>query len=120
MSKPVSYYRRLPYTRVAEPRTDSDGSAYFVARLIEIPAMTIDGDTREEALLKLDEIFDDFISAMLEAGDEVPEPKAWPEGYPGVRMGSVSASVSYRPRKANEPGFRTNETLPPWTAYAGV
>lgn len=36
--------------------------------------------TPEEALLKLDESFDDWIESMLEFGDEIPEPEQWPGG----------------------------------------
>ena len=79
MIKNARYYRRLPYHRVAERVTDGNGSIYFVARVLEIPSIRIDGESREEALLKLDEIFDDFVEAMIQAGDEIPEPSHWPD-----------------------------------------
>lgn len=78
MAHNVSYYRELPYTRRVEPRKDADGTTYFVARIVEIPPLRIHGATKEEALLKLDEIFDDVIDSMLQGGEEVPEPEQWP------------------------------------------
>lgn len=77
-TKDVAYYRRLPYTRQVDLRRDSDGSVYYVARIKEMPSLRMDGETREEALLKLDETFDDWIESMLEMGDEIPEPDVWP------------------------------------------
>lgn len=77
--KDVSYYRRLPYTRRVEKREGSEGEPYYVARIEELPALRIDGETREKALHKLNESFDDFIDMMLEQGDEIPEPESWPE-----------------------------------------
>jgi len=79
MTKNARFFRRLPYHRVTERVTDSDGLTYFIARVLEIPSMRIDGESREEALLKLDEIFDDFIEAMIQAGDQIPEPSHWPD-----------------------------------------
>lgn len=82
MRKDPSYYRRLPYTREVEIRNaEVSGQVYFLARVSEIPWIEIHGDSREEALLKLDEIFDDCILTMLEGGDQVPEPEPWPERY---------------------------------------
>ncbi|MGQ0813085.1 MAG: type II toxin-antitoxin system HicB family antitoxin [Gemmatimonadota bacterium] len=70
----ASYYRALPYRRTVEKRTDSDGTSYFIARISEIPPLRIHGESRVEALLKLDEIFDDVIESMIDAGEDIPEP----------------------------------------------
>lgn len=79
--KDVAYYRRLPYRRRVVPQEDGGGQRYFVAWIEELPAIEIHGDSPEEALLRLYEIFDDSIEVMLEAGDEITEPPRWPEGY---------------------------------------
>lgn len=78
--KSLDYYRSLPYTRRVEVREDEEsGEVYYVAWLDEIPSLRIDGDTREEALGKLNECFDEFVAVMLEHDDHVPEPDQWPE-----------------------------------------
>jgi hypothetical protein len=43
-----------------------------------MPSLRIDGSTPEEALLKLDQTFDDWIESLLAFGDEIPEPEPWP------------------------------------------
>lgn len=93
-------YRAMPYRRSVVRITDDDGSVYFVARVDEIPALRIHGDTKEEALLKLDEIFDDFIEAMLEAGDEIPKPERWPGWSPTSNPGASRTErvEEYEPR----------------------
>lgn len=75
--KAVAYYRRLPYTRRVRLHEEGE-SAYFVAYVEELPALQIDGETKEEALKRLDDMFDDFIEAQLEWGEEIPEPLPWP------------------------------------------
>ena len=113
-------YRLLPYKRVAELVEDDDGSSYFVARVVDIPWIRIDGDTPTEALLKLDEIFDDCIESLLEAGREIPPPTAWP-GLWGA-MAAVAPKVEAV--EASEPltfvgltinrGFDLPEQVEPW------
>lgn len=73
-----AYYRSLPYTRKVDLRTDPDGAVYFLAFIEEIPPLRIHGSSREEALLRLDEVFDDVIESMLENAEEIPEPERWP------------------------------------------
>lgn len=80
MRQNASEYRRLPYRRLVRLHTDDDGRTYFIAQVAEIPPLKIHGDTREEALLRLDEIFDDIIESMIEAGEEIPEPQVWQPG----------------------------------------
>jgi predicted RNase H-like HicB family nuclease len=82
-NKTLSYYKRLPYGRQLERRIDpGSGTVYYVASIREIPFIRIDAETREDAFLRLSEMFEDCIEGMLAAGDEVPEPDVWPgEGY---------------------------------------
>lgn len=75
----LRFYRQLPWTRRIRPRKDSDGSVYWIAWIEEMPALRIDGETRERALSKLDECFDDFVEAHLENDDYLPMPDRWPQ-----------------------------------------
>jgi predicted RNase H-like HicB family nuclease len=94
--KDVRYYRRLPYRRTVAPRRDSDGRVYFLAQLEEIPSIRIHGESREEALHKLDEVFDDLIESMLEEGAEIPEPQLWPAPF-------LSSSRPRAPHRYRQP-----------------
>jgi predicted RNase H-like HicB family nuclease len=113
--KTLSHYRQLPYTRRIEPREDSDGTRYFVAWIDEIPFVKIDGATREEAFLRLSEIFDECILGMLEMGDQVPEPALWPLNL-GMPPATDPRYITARPRPApKERRITANPTLEPWT-----
>jgi predicted RNase H-like HicB family nuclease len=74
MSKDLAYYRLLPYEREWAMREEA-GQRYFVVRLKDVPAVAGDGFTRDEAVDDLREAFDEFVSAWIEAGYSVPEPK---------------------------------------------
>lgn len=109
--KSIAYYRQLPYRRKAVLVEEEDGARYFVAHVAEIPWINIDGDTREEALMRLDEIFDDAIQSMLDASDDIPEPMQWP------------MSVGYEPRPASffdhgEGELTEIQNLPTFTTIA--
>ena len=105
MPKGASYFRRLPYTRRAEPREDGAGAHYWLAWVEEIPSIEIHGATREEAFERLDEIFDDCVEAMIGAGDEIPEPTLWPSGLLGRAAMRNLRKVRKRAR-----GERTGQT----------
>jgi len=75
MTKDLEHYRRLPYRRVIEPSED-DGQRYYIARIVEIPALGGDGPTREDAHRRLDEAFEAYITVCLAEGLEIPEPAA--------------------------------------------
>ena len=74
MSRDLAYYRLLPYERDWAMREEA-GEKYFVVRLKDIPAVAGDGSTRDEAVDDLREAFDEFVSAWIDAGRSVPEPK---------------------------------------------
>lgn len=83
-------YRRLPYRRTAKPIEDEAEGFYWLASVEEIPWIRIDGASHAEALLRLDEIFDDCVESMIDAGDDIPEPELWPGELPRVRSGPFS------------------------------
>ena len=75
--KDQAYYRALPYTRRIEVVED-DGREYFVASIPELPGVRADGRNHIEALYHLDGAFSDYLDAMMEWGEEIPEPRLWP------------------------------------------
>ena len=80
-NKSVREYRSLPYSRKVVRIEEGLGEVYFLARIEEIPWIEADGDTPEEAFLKLDEVFDDALESMIQSGDEIPVPVPWPKVY---------------------------------------
>jgi len=73
MSKDLAYYRLLPYEREWAVGEEA-GEKYFVVRLKDLPAVAGDGSTRDEAANDLREAFDEFVSAWIEGGRQIPEP----------------------------------------------
>ena len=76
--KGVGYYRRLPYRRRLRIEQDEGGKEYFVAFIEKLPGVEADGPDAVTARANLIGAFDDYINAMLEWGDEIPEPPKWP------------------------------------------
>lgn len=77
-TKTLEYYKRLPYTLHLELRMDSNKSNYWTADYIELSGCKTDGMTDVEAVANLAELFDEYVSALIEEGLEIPEPKFTP------------------------------------------
>lgn len=118
-ARTVEHYRTLPYRRRVEPRRGETG-AYFLAWIEELPSIEIHGKTREQALERLDEIFDDCIEAMIEAGDEIPEPSFWPSGLFGraaqknLRRLQKSRLPEHTAQSASSERRERSDHLRPW------
>lgn len=69
-SENLGHYLGLPYTAVV--KQDSEGD--FVARVEELPGCSAHGHTPSEALVRLEEAKQLWLSDALEAGDVIPEP----------------------------------------------
>ncbi len=86
MNKTIDYYRSLPYTRLATPVDEGDGSRpYWVAYVVELTGCKTDGASKPEAMRNLDDAFDEFIEAKLAWGSAIPEPARIPHGKPIAR-----------------------------------
>ena len=73
--KDVDYYRGLPYSRRYSLVLDQPESPFWLAWFEELPACRVEGNTKSEASLYLQELFVDYIQAKLEWGSQIPEPK---------------------------------------------
>lgn len=78
MPKTAEYFRGLPYSKRVRIERDGDGPEYFVAYIEELDGVQADGETELEARRHLQDAFDDYVAAMLEWGDTIPEPQQWP------------------------------------------
>jgi len=76
--KTLEEYKRLPYTLRVEPIDESDGSHYWTAEYIELVGCKTDGLTESEAVVNLQELFDDYIAARIETDMAIPEPVSMP------------------------------------------
>ena len=72
--KDLHYYRALPYTRRGEPAVEP-GGRYWLAWIEELPGCKTDGASEVEAMQHLDELFDEYITAKLAWGSDIPEPR---------------------------------------------
>lgn len=61
-------YLRLPYSVSVTPEWCTDGSACYMARVVELPGCESHGDSPEQALQHLAEAKKLFIASMLEDG----------------------------------------------------
>ncbi len=69
----VEHYNNLPYTTTIEKWDDGRGP-YYVARVVELPDLFMDGDTPEEALKELEDEKPEYIELYLRLGNKMPEP----------------------------------------------
>ena len=86
IKKQVEYYMNLPYTMTVRYLDEQGG--YFVAGYIELPDLTMTGDTPEEAVKELLVERPEWFEACLEAKIPIPLPVE-PQKYSGkiiVRM----------------------------------
>ena len=72
MSKDLNFYMTLPYTVILKPDEDGD----YIARILELEGCLSHGETPEEAISLLNEVKELWIADALDAGHQVPEPKA--------------------------------------------
>jgi predicted RNase H-like HicB family nuclease len=81
--KTLADYKRLPYTLRTEPVTESDGTTYWIAQYVELSGCKIDGETEVQAVANLYELFDDYISTMIENNQSIPVPRIhYPQVWP--------------------------------------
>ena len=73
MQKQIEYYATLPYQIVIQTLDDGHG-VYYVARVIELPDLSMTGATPEEALAKLESVKREWIETNMELGNKMPEP----------------------------------------------
>jgi len=76
------------YTRVLSRLSEEDGGGFLIT-FPDLPGCMSDGDTEEEALENGKDAFISWVSARMDQGKSIPEPKTKPVDY-------VAADVSGR------------------------
>ena len=86
----VEYYMRLPYTMKVKYRPEQCG--YYVASYVELPDLTMTGDTPEEAVKELLAEKVDWFKTCLELGVTIPLPVE-PQKYSGKIVVRIPPSL---------------------------
>jgi predicted HicB family RNase H-like nuclease len=86
----VEYYMRLPYTMKVKYRPEQGG--YYVAGYVELPDLTMTGDTPEEAVRDLLAEKADWFKTCLAEGIAIPLPVE-PRKYSGKIMVRIPPSL---------------------------
>ncbi len=76
----VDYYMSLPYTLIIKHREEQGG--YYVASYVELPDLSMTGDTPEEALKELLAEKPEWFETCLKLGINIPLPVE-PQKYSG-------------------------------------
>ena len=90
IKKQVEYYLSLPYTMTVKYREEQGG--YFVASYVELPDLTITGDTPEEAVKELLLEKPEWFETCLKLGIRIPLPVE-PHKYSGKIILRMSPSM---------------------------
>ena len=72
IKKQIAYYMSLPYTMMVRYKNEQGG--YFVASYIELPDLTMTGDTPEEAVNELLIEKPEWFETCLQLGIPIPQP----------------------------------------------
>lgn len=83
--------------------TDEDGR--FVATFPDLPYGATDGATREEALLSAEDMLDEVIAGLINAGEEIPEPSAKKRGQVMVPLSAQMAAKAALYKAINTAGI---------------
>jgi len=98
-TKTLEYYKRLPYTLHTEPGADGK---YWLAEYAELRGCKTDGETEAAAVANLQELFDDFISTLIEEKAEIPEPQRRLVPVPPVWTVVPPAAISSQKENTTE------------------
>lgn len=109
MAKTADELRRLRYQRKVERVEEEDGT-YFLAYIVEIPSIRVYGDSDHEARHLLEDTFVDMLEAMVEAGDEVPEPEDWPDNL------GTPVQKRWKSRGSKKVTYVQLEDAEPWSS----
>lgn len=78
MTQTLETYLALPWT--LRVRRRSDEGEYYVAEVEELPGLVATAETWEALAAAIDDALRSHISALLEAGIQVPHPAGQPTG----------------------------------------
>lgn len=106
--KTIEYYMSLPY-RISIVREES--GSYF-ASADDLPGCITEANTREEALINLEDAMRGWIELALEDGDPIPEPEKEERRYSGRILVRAPKSLHRRlAESARREGVSLNQYI---------
>lgn len=73
--KNLEYYFKLDYKIISEFIEDEEDGNYWTAKYDLLNGCKTDGNTKGEAIQNVRELFEEYIIARLEVGQDIPEPE---------------------------------------------
>lgn len=105
----IEDYLRLPYHIVLIPDQDEEGRSGWVAEVSELPGCISQGETPAEAVTKVRDAMEGWLSVALQDNREIPEPHAV-ASYSGRFLARVPKSLHAElARVADEEGVSLNQ-----------
>jgi antitoxin HicB len=109
IKKQVEYYMNLPYTMTIKHRQEQGG--YFVAGYIELPDLTMTGDTPEEAVRELLSEKEDWFKTCLKLGVNIPLPVETPKYSGEIRVRMPPSLHQALAQRAASEGVSLNQYM---------
>lgn len=114
MTDDLEILLRQPYAVEVVPDTTTDGELCYLASHPELPGCLAHGDTVQEALENLEDARRLYISALIERGEEVPNPQTGTSGIVGTRHEIIWEQYELReaPSGATSPEWQATPSGP--------
>ena len=109
IEKQIEYYMNLPYTMTVKYRPEQGG--YYVAGYIELPDLTMTGDTPEEAVRELLNERQDWFRTCLELGVKIPLPVETPKYSGEIRVRMPPSLHKTLAQRAASEGVSLNQYM---------
>ncbi|MDD4924477.1 MAG: toxin-antitoxin system HicB family antitoxin [Dehalococcoidales bacterium] len=109
IEKQTEYYMNLPYTMTVKHRPEQGG--YYVAGYVELPDLTMTGDTPEEAVRELLSERHDWFKTCLKLGVKIPLPVETPKYSGEIRVRMPPSLHQALAQRANCEGVSLNQYM---------
>ncbi|MDD4877243.1 MAG: toxin-antitoxin system HicB family antitoxin [Dehalococcoidales bacterium] len=109
IEKQVEYYMNLPYTMTIKYRSEQGG--YYVAGYVELPDLTMTGDTLEEAVKELLSEREDWFETCLKLGVKIPLPVETPKYSGEIRVRMPPSLHQLLAQRAANEGVSLNQYM---------
>jgi antitoxin HicB len=105
----VEDYLSLPYRVALTPDADEDGRSGWLAEVVELPGAVSQGSTPDEAVERVRDAMEGWISVALDDGREIPRPRE-ENAYSGRFVVRLPASLHAQlARQADAEGVSLNQ-----------
>jgi predicted HicB family RNase H-like nuclease len=109
LEKQIEYYMNLPYTMTIKHRSEQRG--YYVAGYIELPDLTMTGNSPEEAVRELLNERRDWFKTCLSLGIKIPLPVDSPRYSGEIRVRMPPSLHQTLAQRAASEGVSLNQYM---------